>query len=67
MNLQDQIMAEIKKSCPDMSLDASSFIKDARSKSIINNPLDFDSFNISPIKDKSHKYDKSVLCDRSSL
>jgi hypothetical protein len=51
-----------------MSLDTSSFIKDARSKSIItHNPIDMDSFNISPIKDKSHKQEKSTICDRSSL
>jgi hypothetical protein len=59
---------EVKRSCQDMSLDASSFIRDARSKSIVTQtPIDIDSFNISPIKDKSHKYEKSTICDRSSL
>ena len=43
-----------------MSLDNSSFIKDVKSKSILlHNALDIESFNLSPIKDKSIKYEKS--------
>ena len=49
-------------------MDTSSFIKELKEKSTVNpNPLEIDSINISPIKNKSIKQDKSTICDKSSL
>lgn len=59
-------MPENKKSCNgDISFDIS-FFKDIKNKSILmNNMLDIESFNVSPIK--VAKFEKSTICDRSSL